>query len=62
VIVSIFFAGANRTRGDTIQIYTMASQSFLLTGLVLAAVVMSRALTQRFLALVAASRTGPDGP
>lgn len=62
LIVSIFFAGANRTRGDTIQIYTMASQSFLLTGLVLAAVVMSRALTQRFLALVAASRTGPDGP
>jgi len=62
LIVSIFFAGANRTRGDTIQIYTMASQSFLLTGLVLATVVMGRTLTQRFVALVAASSSEPESP
>lgn len=35
VVVSIFYAGANRTRGDTMPIYTMSSQSFLLLGVVL---------------------------
>lgn len=47
LIVSLFYAGSNRTGGNAIALYTMASQSYLIAGLALTTAGFTRTLTPR---------------
>lgn len=44
VIVSVFYAGGNRTAGSQIVVYTMAGQGYLVAGLVLATALAAQSL------------------
>lgn len=61
-IVSLFFAAANRTHGNAIVLYTMSSQSYMIAGLTLTAVVVGRKATRRFVALATTPTSGSDEP
>lgn len=62
LVVSLFYAGTNRTFDNAIPLYTMGSQSYLIVGLTLIAVVAARPCVERLGRLVTGAVPVLDAP